>query len=97
MKKKRPSLAEFGQETARAPKPKGGKMAASVEMAIKSVHKSVYLPPAVLDQLDLLAIQERPQPGRKKKFNSLVIEGLDLLFKSRGLKSVADLTGSDED
>jgi len=46
----------------------------------------------VLDQLDLLALQERPAPGRKKKFNTFVLEGLDLVFKQRGLPGIAELT-----
>jgi hypothetical protein len=45
------------------------------------------------EELDLLAIQERPGPGRKKKFNTLVLEGLDLLLRKRGLPGVAELTG----
>lgn len=94
MKKKRPSLAEFQQEAIGIPKDKDEKEegALSINDATKPVHKSVYIPPAVLDQMDLLAIQERTGPGRKKKFNTLVLEALDLLFASRGLKSISDLT-----
>ena len=38
-------------------------------------------------------IQERLGPGRKKKFNTLVLEGLDLVLRKRGLPGVAELTG----
>ena len=58
----------------------------------KYIHKSLYIPPEVSDQLELLAIQERPAPGRKKKFNSLVLEGIELLLKDRGLPSILELT-----
>jgi hypothetical protein len=59
---------------------------------VKPVHKSVYIPPAVLDQLDLLALQERPGPGRRKKFNTFILEGLDLVLKKRGLPGITELT-----
>ena len=89
--KKRPSLAEFQRE---ATKPKGQakeEKDLSQEVPMKSLHKSVYIPPAILEQMDLLALQERPKPGRRKTFNALVLEGLDLLFKSRGLPGVEEL------
>jgi hypothetical protein len=47
----------------------------------------VYLPPAVHDQLRELAFSERV------KMHTLLMEGLDLVFKARGLKPLADLTG----
>lgn len=90
MTRKRPNLAAFETReelTPDTPTPHGRESDQT-----KPVHKSVYIPPAVLDQLDLLAIQERPGPGRKKKFNTLVLEGLDLLLKKRGLPGVAELT-----
>jgi len=92
MTRKRPNLAAFETGEDRildAPPPK----TREADQA-KPVHKSVYIPPAVLDQLDLLAIQERPGPGRKKKFNTLVLEGLDLVLRKRGLPGVAELTGN---
>jgi hypothetical protein len=90
--RKRPNLAEFTAETsANAPREVIAEPQA-MPIHAKPVHKSVYIPPAVLEQLDLLALQERPGPGRRKKFNSLILEGLDLLFKDRGLPSVSELT-----
>lgn len=91
-RKKRPNLAEFAAEGTEEISPSPNHEPAPSSEEVKSVHKSVYVPPAVLGQLDLLAIQERPSPGRKKKFNTLILEGLDLLLKDRGLPSIADLT-----
>jgi hypothetical protein len=88
MTRKRPNLAEFAASA--DPSPDGEQPPRTAPT--KPVHKSVYIPPAVLDQLDLLALQERPGPGRKKKFNTFVLEGLDLLLKKRGLPGVAELT-----
>lgn len=47
---------------------------------------SVYLEPPVYDQLRDLAYTERT------KMHALVLEGLDLLFRQRGLAPIADLT-----
>ena len=46
---------------------------------------SVYLEPAVYDQLRDIAYAERA------KIHSLMIEGLDLLFRDRGARSIEDL------
>jgi len=86
--RKRPNLAEFEATAEHASEVAEPQRTTPT----KPVHKSVYIPPAVLDQLDLLALQERPAPGRKKKFNTFVLEGLDLLLKKRGLPGVAELT-----
>lgn len=87
MTRKRPNLAEFeatAEHASEVPEPQR-------TTPTKPVHKSVYIPPAVLDQLDLLALQERPAPGRKKKFNTFILEGLDLVLKKRGLPGVTEL------
>ena len=52
MTRKRPNLAEF---EASAERPRRGATAES--NTNKTVHKSVYIPTAVLDQLDLLALR----------------------------------------
>jgi len=88
MTRKRPNLAEFATSAECSPDVEQPQRT----VPTKPVHKSVYIPTAVLDQLDLLALQERPAPGRKKKFNTFVLEGLDLLLKKRGLPGVAELT-----
>jgi len=51
---------------------------------------SLYLEPPVYEQLRELGFAER------KKLHGLVLEGLDLLFKKRGLKSMAQLEKADE-
>jgi hypothetical protein len=48
---------------------------------------TVYVPEVVYEQWRLLAFTER------KKLNDYLLEGLDLVFKDRGLKSIADLMG----
>ena len=92
MSRKRPNLAEFQSGTPVATESEVTPIPATVSSSAKPVHKSVYIAPVVLEQLDLLAIQERPAPGRKKKFNTLILEGIDLLLKDRGLPSIAELT-----
>ena len=51
-----------------------------------TIQQTVYLPPAVHDQLRELAFVERV------KMHALLIEGLDLVFKARGLKPLSELT-----
>ena len=96
-KKIRPNLATFaaGEATDTAP-PRSPDSPSNAPDEGKPMHKSVYIPPMAIEQLDLLAMQERPAPGRKKKFNTLVLEGLDLLFRDRGLPSIAELTKRQE-
>ena len=50
---------------------------------------SVYLEPAVHDQLRDIAYTERT------KIHQLMLESLDLLFKARGALSIAQLTKED--
>ena len=52
-----------------------------------TIQQAVYLPPAVHDQLRELAFAERA------KMHGLLMEGLDLVFRKRGLKSITELTG----
>lgn len=51
-----------------------------------TIQQTVYLPPAVHDQLRELAFSERV------KMHALILEGLDAVFHARGLKSIAELT-----
>jgi hypothetical protein len=53
-----------------------------------TIQQTVYLPPAVHDQLRELAFAERV------KMHSILMEGLDLVFKARGLKPLSELTRS---
>jgi hypothetical protein len=52
----------------------------------RTIQQTVYLPPAVHDQLRELAFAERV------KMHTLLMEGLDLVFKARGLKPMAELS-----
>ena len=49
---------------------------------------SVYLEPAVYDQLREIAYTER------SKIHTLLLEGLDLVFRERGARSIEDLCGT---
>ena len=51
-----------------------------------TVQQTVYLPPAVHEQLRELAFSERV------KMHALIMEGLDAVFRARGMKSIAVLT-----
>jgi hypothetical protein len=52
-----------------------------------TIQQTVYLPPPVHEQLRELAFSERV------KMHAIIMEGLDAVFRARGLKSVSDLTG----
>ena len=51
-----------------------------------TIQQTVYLPPAVHDQLRELAFSERV------KMHTIIMEGLDAVFRARGLKSIEELT-----
>jgi hypothetical protein len=52
-----------------------------------TICQTVYLPGAVHEQLRVTAFHERV------KMHAILMEGLDLAFKARGLPSIAKLTG----
>jgi hypothetical protein len=54
----------------------------------RTVQQTVYLTPAVHDQLRELAFAERV------KMHTLLMEGLDLVFRARGLKLLSELARS---
>ncbi len=54
------------------------------------IKQTLYLPEVVHEQLRGLAFHERV------KQHDLLMEGLDLMFKSRGAKSINELRESDE-
>jgi hypothetical protein len=68
---------------AEAPKPERRRSATKDA----TIQQTVYLPPAVHDQLRELAFSERV------KMHALIMEGLDAVFRARGLKSIEELTG----
>ena len=49
--------------------------------------QTAYLPEPVYEQLRALAFEER------RKMHDLLMEGLDLVFRQRGLRSIEDLVG----
>lgn len=69
----------------------GNKRAETSQTTSKSTLKerakqlSVYLEPAVYDQLRDIAYAERT------KIHTLMLEGLDLMFRDRGARSIDDL------
>jgi len=60
--------------------------AAPVKSKSETVKQTVYLPPAVHEQLRQLAFEER------KKMHDYLVEGLDRVFKNRGLKPYVELS-----
>lgn len=80
-------------------KGKTEKKAAAPEVAQASGEKggimksSIYLPMAVYDQLQELVFEEQRGQMKRRKIHDYYMEGIDLLFKDRGLKSVEELTG----
>jgi len=50
-----------------------------------TIQQTVYLPPAVHDQLRKIAFDERV------KMHDILLEGLDLAFERRGLPTIAGL------
>jgi len=85
--RKRPNLADLAMQDEADP------VRTVVEAPVqeKALPKTVYLHPAVLEQIELLCLQERPTRGKRKKFNTLMLEAVDLLFQDRGLPCMADL------
>ena len=64
---------------------KNPKPAGQGTLKCRSVRQSLYLEPPVYEQLRELAFHER------KPMHGLVLEGLDLLFRKRDLKSLKQL------
>jgi CxxC motif-containing protein len=62
--------------------------AVSVKSKNEIVKQTVYLPPAVHEQLRQLAFEER------KKMHDYLVEGLDRVFKNRGLKPYVELSNA---
>ncbi|WP_342110639.1 ribbon-helix-helix domain-containing protein [Methylobacterium sp. SI9] len=82
--------------SAPAPRPQGAEIVAlalappapkpAATLKQRARQMSVYLEPPVYDQLRDLAFAERT------KMHALMLEGLDLLFKQRGARSITQLT-----
>ncbi len=57
------------------------------------IRQTLYLPLPVLDQLRDLFFEEQRGQVKRRRMHDYFLEGIDLLFKDRGLKSIEELTG----
>ena len=57
------------------------------------MRQTLYLPLPVLDQLRDLFSEEQRGQVKRRRMHDYFLEGIDLLFKNRGLKSIEELTG----
>lgn len=57
------------------------------------VRQTLYLPLPVFDQLRDLFFEEQRGQVKRRRMHDYFLEGIDLLFKNRGLKSIEELTG----
>jgi|SRR5215207_5946662 len=57
------------------------------------VRQTLYLPLPVFDQLRDLFFEEQRGQVKRRRMHDYFLEGIDLLFKNRGLKSIGELTG----
>ena len=91
MPKKRTSLDALSlgpnSQTAVEQEPETRQIQAQPE-AREVVRQTAYLPSTVYEQLRRLAFEER------HKMHDYLIEGLDLVFRKRGLPSIEELKGA---
>lgn len=59
------------------------------------VRQTLYLPLPVADQLRDLFSEEQRGQVKRRRMHDYFLEGINLLFKDRGLKSIAELTGKE--
>jgi hypothetical protein len=57
------------------------------------VRQTLYLPLPVFDQLRDLLFEEQRGQVKRRRMHDYFLEGIDLLFKDRGLKSIQELKG----
>lgn len=86
MPKKRTSLDELFNDKSQTENSTSALQAEVPNKATDIKRQTVYLPEAVYEQIRTLAFQER------RKMHDYLLEGLDFVFKSRGLKSLDELT-----
>jgi hypothetical protein len=91
----RPQAAR--SKTVRAAKAVGKNVARGEEGAPAGkdeiVRQTLYLPLPVFDQLRELFFEEQRGQVKRRRMHDYFLEGIDLLFKDRGLKSIGELTG----
>lgn len=85
------SSDKITEDTEKPPTAKGIKISTATAGKSETVKQTVYLPPAVHEQLRQLAFEER------KKMHDYLVEGLDRVFKNRGLKPYTELSGGSSD
>jgi hypothetical protein len=91
MSKKRTSLDAIMTKAVEDVAPPPARPAPTVREAPPDAKKpSVYLTAPVHEQLRTLAFQER------KKMHDYLLEGLDLVFRQKGLPSIAELNAKGE-
>lgn len=79
-------------------KTKAGKGGGDLDVAERAggkseiVRQTLYLPLPVFDQLRELFFEEQRGQVKRRRMHDYFLEGIDLLFKDRGLKSVEELT-----
>lgn len=59
------------------------------------VRHMLYLPLPVYDQLQGLIYEEQRGQAKRRKTHDYLLDAIDLLFKKKGLKSIAELTKKD--
>ncbi|MDX6750681.1 hypothetical protein SH611_12740 [Geminicoccaceae bacterium 1502E] len=92
MSRKRTSLDAILQSPPAAPAAVPAPPPAAAAPPRRAVRQqTVYLPEPVHDQLRKLAFDERV------KMHGLLMEGLDRVFRDRGLPGLAELTATPED
>ena len=93
MPKKRTSLEAVLNHAAVAPDTVAPEDARAIRKPIgerrRVKQQTAYLPVPVYEQIRRLAFEENT------KMHSLLMEGLDRVFKDRGLPSIAELTNTD--
>ena len=57
------------------------------------VRQTLYLPLPVFDQLRDLFFEEQRGQVKRRRMHDYFLEGINLLFKDRGLKSIEELIG----
>lgn len=88
-----------GPAGGRSGKPRAAKKTQAQDAAEGSESKSeivrqtLYLPLPVFDQLRDLFFEEQRGQVKRRRMHDYFLEGIDLLFKDRGLKSIEELTG----
>ena len=93
MPKKRTSLEAVLNPAAVAPDAVAPKDARAIRKPLgqrrRVKQQTAYLPVPVYEQIRRLAFEENT------KMHSLLMEGLDRVFKDRGLPSIAEITNTD--